>query len=311
MARRSKPRDAEEIRREIISLLTDFEAQLSRSDLREKVLALIPVRNLLNDLGSSLIPVAIASSARERILKYLQAYPLTDIDGQELAIVAGISEYARRVRELRQEHGWPIATGVTLAEMLEAGEAVPAQLSNLKPDHYVLSSIDQDKQAAYRWRVANDIRKRQDLGTRDKILEFFKQNVGDVVTNEELRYVAGDKTEWARRVRELRTEHGWQIITKNTGMPSLAIGAYLLQTLEQLPEHDRRIPDDVKASVFDRDKFRCVICGWTYAQRIPADPRQRLELHHKQHHAQKGTNDEPNLMTLCNVCHDKEHRNRG
>lgn len=310
MARRTKPQNPEAIRVELITLLSEFETQLARGHLREKVVALIPVRNLLNDLGSSLIPATIAASARERILKYLLAYPLTAIDGQELAIVAGISEYARRIRELRQEHGWAIATGVTLAEMREAGEEIPLQFGNLKPDNYLLSSIEQDRDAAYRWRVANDIRKRKDLSTRDKILEFFKTNVGHEITNEELRYVAGDKTEWARRIRELRTEYGWQIVTKNTGLPTLAIGSYVLQTLEQLPEHDRRIPDDVKATVLDRDKYTCIGCGWNYAIANPADPRKRLELHHQQHHAHGGTNDANNLLTLCNVCHDVEHRNR-
>lgn len=311
MARRSKQSDPEKIRREVIELLVNFENRLARGDLRQKVIALIPIRNLLNDLGSSLIPAEIASSARDRILAYLQRYPLTVIDGQELAVVAGISEYARRVRELRREFGWSVATGVTLSEMLEAGEGLSSDLSDLKPDHYVLLSVEQDRDAALRWNVANEIRKRKGLSVRDRILEFFKANVERPVTNEELRYVAGDKTEWARRVRELRTEFGWQIVTQNTGNPELPVGSYVLQTLEQLPEHDRHIPDEVKARVLERDGFACVTCNWSYAKRIPSDPRQRLEFHHKQHHAKKGANDDANLITLCNVCHDKEHRKRG
>lgn len=307
MARRSKPRDPEAIRRELMTCVADLEPQLAQGDLREKVGALVHVRYLVNDLGSSLIPKTDAASARERILTFFLKYPLTVIDGQELAGVAGISEYARRIRELRQEHGWAIATGVTMAEMREAGELVP----DLKPDHYFLSDTVQDRLAADRWRVANDIRKRKDLATRDKILEFFKQNVNQPVTNEELRYVAGDKTEWARRVRELRTELGWRIVTKNTGMPNLPIGAYLLQSLDQLPDHDRKIPDEVRAKVLERDGYRCVHCAWTYEMIHPADPRQRLELHHRLHHVDGGANDAFNLLTLCNVCHDIEHRKRG
>lgn len=311
MARRSRQSDPEKIRKEVIDLLSNFESRLAKGDLRQKVIALIPIRNLLNDLGSSLIPAEIASSARDRILAYLQRYPLTVIDGQELAVVAGISEYARRVRELRREFGWSVATGVTLAEMHEAGDGLIPDLGDLKPDHYVLLSGDQDRDAALRWNVANEIRKRKGLSVRDRILEFFKANVERPVTNEELRYVAGDKTEWARRVRELRTEFGWQIVTKNTGNPDLPVGSYVLQTLEQLPEHDRHIPDEVRARVLERDGSACVNCKWTYAKRIPGDPRQRLELHHKQHHAKGGANDDANLITLCNVCHDKEHRKGG
>lgn len=291
--------------------LADLEPQLAQGDLREKVGALVQVRNLVNDLGSSLIPKTDAASARERILMYFLAHPQTVIDGQDLAVVAGISEYARRIRELRQEHGWAIATGVTLSEMTEAGESVPPNVRALKPDHYFLSSRVQDQLAADRWRVANEIRNRKDLATRDKILEFLKVNVGQIVTNEELRYVAGDKTEWARRVRELRTELGWRIVTKNTGMPSLPIGTYILQSLDQLPEHDRKIADEDRAKVLERDGYRCTGCGWTYAALHPEDPRRRLELHHRRYHVHGGANDVANLLTLCNVCHDIEHRTRG
>jgi len=41
---------------------------------------------------------------------------------------------------------------------------------------------------------------------------------------EELRYVAGDKTEWARRVRELRTEFGWADCNEDHRSPDLPSG---------------------------------------------------------------------------------------
>ena len=40
----------------------------------------------------------------------------------------------------------------------------------------------------------------------------------------------------------------------------------------------------------------------------PDDPRKFLELHHKKFHENKGENTEDNLITLCNVDHDKLHR---
>jgi hypothetical protein len=38
---------------------------------------------------------------------------------------------------------------------------------------------------------------------------------------EELKYLAKDKKEWARRVRELRTEQGWPIVTKKTAVAKI------------------------------------------------------------------------------------------
>ena len=48
--------------------------------------------------------------------------------------------------------------------------------------------------------------------------------------------------EWARRVRELRTEEGWPIVTRNSGRDDLAIGVYVLEEDRQTYEHDRSIP---------------------------------------------------------------------
>ena len=40
----------------------------------------------------------------------------------------------------------------------------------------------------------------------------------------------------------------------------------------------------------------------------PHDPRKFLELHHVHHHVRGGANSVENLITLCNVDHDLEHR---
>jgi hypothetical protein len=69
-------------------------------------------------------------------------------------------------------------------------------------------------------------------------------------------YVANEKTEWARRVRELRTELGWPVVTKVTGRPDLSVGVYVLEQDRQSPVHDRKIPDPVRAAVLTRDDHR-------------------------------------------------------
>jgi hypothetical protein len=301
-----KKTEPETLRRELARLIENFEAELRSGELRTKVLALIPIFHGLRKLGKALLPAECASAARDRILYYLCNYPRTVISGDELMVVSGIQEYARRVRELRVQLGWTIASGVSIREMGEDGaEEVPDELKAMKPSDYVLLDAKQDREAAHRWNVANTIRK-QSGSVREKILEFLRANVARSVTGEELRYVAGDKTEWARRVRELRTEFGWPVASKSTGRPDLPVGVYILQADRQIPEHDRHIPDDVRRETLRRDGYECKRCAWSHKEWNPSDPRH-LELHHIKYHVRGGSNLGENLKALCNVCHDKVH----
>ena len=45
-------------------------------------------------------------------------------------------------------------------------------------------------------------------GARAKLRQHFLSNLNRVMDSTELRLVAGGTSEWARRVRELRTEQG-------------------------------------------------------------------------------------------------------
>jgi transposase len=54
------------------------------------------------------------------------------------------------------------------------------------------------------------------LSAKAKIREFLIDNVGRVVSSIEIRNAAGvDVSEWARRVRELREDEKWPILTHN------------------------------------------------------------------------------------------------
>ena len=97
MARRSQQKNPEILRLELLALIQNFENELKIGDLRGKVRALVPAHYLLRDLGSSLIPKERASSARDRIILYLTSFPRQVIKGDELMVVAGIGEWARRV----------------------------------------------------------------------------------------------------------------------------------------------------------------------------------------------------------------------
>lgn len=310
MARRSQRSDPQQLRKELIELLNNFDQKLNQPNLRNQVLALIPANHLLRDLGSSLMQDEEAKSARDRIISYLRKYHGHLIHGEELMVVAGISEYARRVRELRVQDGWPILSGTMIRQMLDEGEIeqndLPEDFSELQPDSYLLLEDYQDRDAAFRWNTANKIRK-NNKSIKDKIIEYLRLNVGKHVTGEELRYLVKDKSEWPRRIRELRTEEGWPILTKVSGNPGLPVGVYVLEEDKQAEKHDRRIPDGIRVDVLTRDKHSCRKCGWRYSDQAPGDPRRILELHHIVHHANKGENTTDNLITLCNVHHDLVH----
>src|SRR5436309_6284688 len=312
MPRRPQSSDkVEALRKKLLGLLERFEHHLRADDLRARVKALVPAFHALRDLGASLIPSSEAPNARARIISYMRRYPFRVIDGDELMVVSGIQEWARRLRELRVQFGWWIYSGVTLKQIAEEDKQQANELKStlhidaekVKPDQYVLIREDQDREAALRWNQLNEIR-RERTGVRDKILKFLKQNVGKAVGGDELAYLASDRKEWARRVRELRTEFGWPVLTRQSGRPDLPIGVYMLEHTRQAEPHDRKISDEIRIEVLQRDGFACRKCHWTLKQASVADPRKFLELHHIQHHSKGGANVAKNQITLCNVNHD-------
>lgn len=65
-------------------------------------------------------------------------------------------------------------------------------------------------------------------GARAKLRAHFLANIGRIMDGDELREVAGNQSEWARRIRELRTEEGFPILTHND-RNELKPGQYLLE----------------------------------------------------------------------------------
>jgi hypothetical protein len=190
-----------------------------------------------------------------------------------------------------------------MVDMNDVGE-IDGISNNVNPDDYILIDVSQDRESAYRWHIANQIR-RGSGGSQEKIIKYLRANVGKEISGEELSYVA-KSSEWARRVRELRTEEGWPISTRMSGNPALPVGVYVLEVDRQTPPHDRHIPEALRREILRRDAYACQKCGWTHDLWNPSDPRF-LELHHKIHHAKGGSSDSDNLITYCNVCHDDLH----
>jgi hypothetical protein len=117
---------------QITSQLADFRSAYAPLSLRERVLRLIEIQDALRSLGiaTAIASGCNASAARERIRAYFVRYPNEIIDGVELAVVSGISEYGRRVRELRKDDHMPIVTGAEAASL--------DQELRLRPDQYML-----------------------------------------------------------------------------------------------------------------------------------------------------------------------------
>lgn len=179
----------------------------------------------------------------------------------------------------------------------------------LRPDEYLLLESQPDITAARRWRLVNRIR-REKGGTKNKLLKYFLENVGQIVTTEELAYVANKAKEYARRIRELRTEEGYPIATMFTGRPDLNMGEYVLESAQRISEpHDRNIPFQVEKEVYRRAGNACQLCGWNRDRWTKKDPRI-LELHHLTAHAAGGANVPENLAVLCSKCHDDVHAGR-
>ena len=222
-------------------------------------------------------------ATHRRILAYLVEHVGQDVPGRELAQVAGIHEWARRLRELRVEHGYRITR-------VRAGQNSVYRLEDAEPD----------TEAAERWRLMNRIRRDPEHGARERILAFLRANVGRVVTMDELRYVA-NVHEVGRRVRELRVEQGY-IITSHMDRSDLRPGDYVLEVLEPLPANER-LSAEQRTRILERDSYRCQRCGWGIGD--PATHGKRfVEVHHRVPVNEGGGSDDANLETLCNVCHD-------
>ena len=228
-----------------------------------------------------------------KMLAYLQAHVGEWVHGDELARVAKIQAWARRVRELRVEHGWRIE---------EEG------------DRYRLLSLQPDVNSAAKWKVANSIRRRPGSAT-SRIAAFFEANVGEIVDRDQLDYVAKIK-EGIRRTRELRELKGWPI-DSHVDDPELGVSEYRLVSADPKDRRDPRqrlYPENLRAKVFERDNYTCQKCRRDKAKAEAAgDTRFYLEIHHKTAVDEEldalpadELNKENNLITFCHSCHRDE-----
>jgi hypothetical protein len=142
-------------------------------------------------------------------------------------------------------------------------------------------------------------------GARGKLRAYFLANIGRVMDSEELRAVADNQSEWARRVRELRTEEGYLILTHND-RSELKPGQYLLETPKPQPAFERAISKETRAIVLDRNGFTCRMCGAVAGEPHPYDPTRKTRLHigHIIDKSKGGIDEPSNLRALCSICNE-------
>ena len=140
---------------------------------------------------------------------------------------------------------------------------------------------------------------------KNRLREYFLAHIGEVVTKEDLMRVAAPGSEWARRVRELRDEEGWPIVTNNDRL-DLKPGEYMLTEVPPtIPDlrFQRSINQKLRSEVLDRDGSTCQMCGQTPGDIDPQTSRKvRLHIGHIKDKSLGGMDELDNLRTLCSTC---------
>lgn len=97
-------------------------------------------------------------------------------------------------------------------------------------------------------------------GSKALVLDFLLQNIGVVLEAKDIQVASGGASEWARRLRELRNEDGWQVLS-HKDRADLKPGQYLLETKKRVPAFKRGISKETKARVLERNGYTCQMCG--------------------------------------------------
>jgi hypothetical protein len=132
--------------------------------------------------------------------------------------------------------------------------------------------------------------------SKQLILEYFLDNLGEVLESRDIQRASGGAVEWARRVRELRNEEGYQILS-HKDRANLRPGQYLLETKVCLPAFKRGISKETRAWVLERNGFTCQMCGLAAGDPDPFGGQRtvRLTLGHIKDKSKGGDDSAQNL----------------
>lgn len=143
------------------------------------------------------------------------------------------------------------------------------------------------------------------IGSKEKIRRFLLANIGRVIESHEIQAAADGAVQYSRRLRELRDEEGWPILSHNDSA-ELRPGQYMLKhkpAPKKRPQFARAISAKLRAEVLDRNGFTCQMCGLTPGETDPATGRPvRLHIGHIKDKSLGGKDELSNLRTLCSTC---------
>ena len=142
-------------------------------------------------------------------------------------------------------------------------------------------------------------------GSKQLILEYFLGNIGRILESKDIQNASGGAVEWARRVRELRNEDGYQILT-HKDRASLKPNQYVLETIERLPALPRNISKETRAWVLERNGYTCQMCGVAAGDPDPLGGNRtvRLTMGHIIDKSKGGDDTPQNLRAVCTNCNE-------
>ena len=142
-------------------------------------------------------------------------------------------------------------------------------------------------------------------GSKQLILEFFLRNIGKVLESKDIQKASGGAVEWARRVRELRNEDGYQILS-HKDRASLKPNQYLMETIERVPAFTRGISKETRAWVLERNGYTCQMCGVAAGDPDPFGGNRtvRLTIGHIIDKSKGGEDTPHNLRAVCTNCNE-------
>ncbi|MCI0418729.1 MAG: HNH endonuclease [Acidobacteria bacterium] len=142
-------------------------------------------------------------------------------------------------------------------------------------------------------------------GSKQLILDFLLQNAGRIITSRELQEASGWKAEWARRLRELRDEEGWPILS-HKDRADLKPGEYLLESTKRKPAFQRAISKETRSRVLERNGYTCQMCGAAAGDQDPFNPARtlRLTIGHIFDKSKGGDDSPGNLRAVCSNCNE-------
>jgi len=142
-------------------------------------------------------------------------------------------------------------------------------------------------------------------GSKKLILEFFLRNIGVVLESRQIQEASGGAVEWARRVRELRNEEGYPILS-HKDRADLKPNQYLLETDKRLPAFGRNISKETRAWVLERNGYTCQMCGVAAGDLDPFGSSRtiRLTMGHILDKSKGGDDSAQNLRAVCTNCNE-------